>query len=459
MEKLTFKEKFCYGLGDLSSNIIFSAISFYLLYFFVCVGGLNPFLAGVIFIVAKFWDAITDYLMGRIVDKTKSRFGSKRVYMIFGAVPYGIAFVLLWLVPFNESTAQGIRFIYYLISYMFFCTIWTVVYIPYNALTASLTDDYDERTELNGFRIILANVGMLLGAALFALLAQGPESILFSVAKSEKNAFLISSAIFGIIAAIIMLISAFSVKERIVNKNQNNTNFFKTIKEFFKLKEFRFTMLYYLLSMVGFDIIMSIFIFFVNDALGFADGGALSMAFIAIPLVVAIATAVLWVKLSEKYNKHVVYKYAVFGISIVLLGCLFVPKENIFFLTLICFGAGFFMSAIQILPFASVPDVIEVDEYVNGVRREGAYYGIVQFMYKTASGISIAFVSFVLGAFGYVEAIDGKIIEQPQMALFSIRLILGLVPGIIFLISIIFGYKANLGRERFEEIKLKLKNK
>ncbi len=93
--KLKFKEKFFYGLGDLSANIMFAAISFYLLYFFVNVGGLKPALASAVFLIAKFWDAVTDYLMGRISDKTKSKWGKRRVYMLFGALPYGLAFLLL----------------------------------------------------------------------------------------------------------------------------------------------------------------------------------------------------------------------------------------------------------------------------------------------------------------------------------------------------------------------------
>src|SRR5699024_6606170 len=103
----------------------------------------------------------------------------------------------------------------------------------------------------------------------------------------------------------------FNVKERYEDEATYKKSFIQTIKEFFKLKEFRNTMMYYLLSMVGFDIIMAVFLFFVNDALGFASlgGGIISMIFIAIPLIVAILTAIIWVKLSEKYNKVKVYSF------------------------------------------------------------------------------------------------------------------------------------------------------
>jgi Na+/melibiose symporter-like transporter len=96
---------------------------------------------------------------------------------------------------------------------------------------------------------------------------------------------------------------------------------------------------------------------------------------------------------------------------------------------------------------------VEVDEYVNGTRREGAYYGIVQFMYKSASGIAIAVVGLILRLFHYVESLDGVIINQPAEALVAIRLIMGLLPGALFIASVIFGKRANLDRDRFNFIK------
>ena len=91
--KIQWKVKFFYGLGDLSANILLAIFSFYLLFFMVSIAGLKPALASLVFLVAKIWDAITDVWMGRISDNTKSKFGKRRVYMIFGAVPFGLMFI------------------------------------------------------------------------------------------------------------------------------------------------------------------------------------------------------------------------------------------------------------------------------------------------------------------------------------------------------------------------------
>ena len=462
MEKLSKKEKIGYGLGDMSANIIVASISFYLLYFMVSVAGLHPTLAGLVFIIGKFTDALTDYLMGIVSDKTKSRYGKRRVYMIFGAIPYGLIFILLWITPFTTETTQFTMFLYYSLAYMFFTTAWTVVYVPYNALTANMTKDYDERTSLNGIRIIFANVGLLLGAAVFALLAEGEGSILANAFDSVKTGYVVAGAIFGILAMIIMLISASMVKERFESNATYDKPLMTTLKEFFSMKEFRSTMMYYLLSMVGFDIIMAVFLFFVNDSLGFASvgGGELSMIFIALPLVAAIASAMFWVKLSEKYEKVKVYGFAVIWISLGLLGCIVTPAYSeanpvlsYISLAVVVIAVGIGMSAVQILPFASIPDVVEVDEYYHGVRREGAYYGIVSFVYKTASGISIALIGWILALFGYIESTNGVLVPQPASALLAIRLTIGLLPGILFFVSVWFGRKGKLDRARFNEIK------
>ncbi len=458
MSKLTRKAKVIYGLGDLSGNIMIASISFFLAYFFVKVGGISPFLAGIIFIVARLWDAITDYMMGRISDRTKSKYGKRRVYMLFFALPYGLAFMLLWLTPFRNDTPQMIRFLYFLGVYLVYNTTWTIVYIPYNSLTVNMTDDYDERTSLNGYRIVLANVGIILGAAVFALLADGETSILYGIFGSERMAYTWAGIIFGIIAFIVMFVCALGTRETNREETGNQKGFIQTLREFFRLKEFRNIAAYYVLSMVGFDIIMGIFIFFVNDTLGFG-GGDTSMIFVALPLVIAILISPLWVYLSKRYSKHKVYTIAAFFVTAVLMTVMFIRPHSAIGLGLMCAGVGMGMSAIQILPFSSLPDVVEVDEYVNGEKREGAFYGITQFLYKFASGFSMWLVMSILGIFGYKETYGTQVVVQSDSALFAIRITLAFLPGIIFLVSTIFAYRANLGRDRFNQIKTELHKK
>jgi len=473
-EKLPMREKIAFGFGDMASNILFATVNFYLLYFMINVGGLKPALASGVFLVGKAWDAVTDYMMGRIVDKTRTtRFGKRKIYMLFGAVPFVVSFALMWLVP--ATNIQALLFLFYTAMYMLYCTTWTIVYIPYNTLAPNMTKDYDERTSLNSIRIMMANIGLILGAAVFALLADGNESILYGVfikshtaLESIKLSYITAASIFASLGLIIWLLCTFGVKERYHASERNDKSFFQTLKEFFKLKEFRNIMLTFLLSMMGFDIIMTVFVFYINDSLGFGGDATLSMVFIAIPLVVAILSAPLWDYLCQKFQKHVVYAGSCVYMTLVLLMAIFMPQRNIALNIVHVALCGIGMSAIQIIPWAQLPDVVDVDEYVNGKRREGAYYGVTQFCYKFASGIGCALVSLILGAAGYIEAnseawyemmeTTGAVV-QPDSALLAIRIVLSVLPGVIFLISAFTGYRANLNRDRFNMIKEALEAK
>ena len=489
--KSSWKEKFFYGLGDLSANILLAAFSFYLLFFMVSIGGLKPALASLVFLIAKIWDAVTDVWMGRISDNTKSKFGKRRVYMIFGALPFGLMFIILWLCPFSVETAQFVKFVYYLMAYCLFNTTYTIVYVPYNSLTANITDDYDQRSSLTTVRIVLANVGLILGAALFGLLA-GDNTVfsdLFVEAgyprfEAIKQSYLISSLIFGLLASVTMMISGLKVKERYTgNEEKNPYGLLRTLSQFMKMKEFRYTTAYYLTSMLGFDILLALFMFYIQDSLGYAPDGILSMIFVAIPLLVAMATSVVWDKLSARYEKHRVYLFSVVITSIGLIIALLVPafKGEMYqsasasmsellssgtsiILTLAVFVVGCGMSGIQILPYASIPDIVELDEYTYGIRREGAYYGVQSFIYKLSNGVALALVSLLLQLFHYKETpfLDertGEVVYayiQPQTAQDAVRIIFCALPIAIFVLSIIFAFKANMGRNRFNSIKEEL---
>lgn len=211
-----------------------------------------------------------------------------------------------------------------------------------------------------------------------------------------------------------------------------------------------------------------------------------STTFIAIPLVVAMVTSVVWDKLSAKFEKHRVYMFSVMLTFIGLIIALFVPafKGEMYqsvtasmeellssgtsiALLLAVFVVGCGMSGIQILPYASIPDIVELDEYTYGVRREGAYYGVQSFVYKLSNGVALALVSLLLQLFGYKETpfldeVTGEVVYsyiQSQTAQDAIRVIFCTLPIVIFFVSIICAFKANMGRDRFNAIKEELAKK
>lgn len=433
--------KIAYGLGDLAINIGYTTIGFYLLFFLVNVAGIPAQWAGLIFFIARAWDAITDPIMGMISDRTKSRFGRRRVYFLFGCIPFGVIFMLIWIVP---SSNQLLLFGYYTAITILFNTAFTVVAVPYNALMPELSQNYDERTSISGYRMSLSFVGNLVAAV-------GVSFIVDVVYKGKEHyvtSYPIMGVIFGIIIIILIFIMFLGTRERIHSDAVVHDGLIKTFKAVLSLREFRIILGMFLFNMIGFDLIQALFIFFLKDVILISED--MTFVVMGIPLIVAVLSAPFWIFVSDKLDKRKAYMIAAIYFTLSLLLCLIAPVNNLQFVIIIGVLAGIGISASQIIPFSMIPDVIEYDEYSSGVRREGAFYGITTFLYKVASAAAIAGASAMLAYFGYVE---NSTMAQPQSAIAAIRYMMAFAPGVCFLISVCFVRMFPITRERFDEIK------
>ncbi|WP_455382192.1 MFS transporter, partial [Salinispira pacifica] len=224
-----------------------------------------------------------------------------------------------------------------------------------------------------------------------------------------------------------------------------------TFRSVLRLREFRLVLAMFLFNMVGFDLIQTLLIYFLKHVVQVPD--SLTFIIMAVPLLVAIAAAPAWIALGSRFGKREAYIAAALYLTAALLVSLVVPAGDIVMVILVAGLAGIGISASQVLPFSIVPDVIEVDEYYNGVRREGAFYGITMFLYKVASAVAIAGASALLGLFGYIETTASQaVVVQPSTAVTAIRVLLGVGPGLFFVLSALFVHRLPISRERFEEI-------
>ncbi len=455
------REKLAYGVGDCAINVAYGSMGFYMLWFMVNVGGVSPAMAGAIFAVARIWDAVADYLFGRASDRTRHRLGRRRPFIVYGAVPLGISFVLLWVVPFQGSALapgalQWLRFGYYLLVYVLFETAFAAVSIPYGSLMPEMTQDYDERSVLSGFRLGSSFVGTLLGAAGVMLVT---DVLLAGVPRPRS--FLVMSVAFAAIMIALLLVAGLGSRERVVERAQAQGHPLDAVRSFFAMREFRAVVAMFVLNMIGVDVLTSLIAFYLKDAVGIADDVA--FAFMALPLVTALAFSPVWVILSGRMGKPRAYVVSAVYMAAVLLGCLFVPRGSVAGVAACAFGIGIGMSAAQIIPWSILPDVVEIDEYRNGVRREGEYYGLVTFVYKVLSGLTIMAVGQLLGAFGYVErsSIDAvaaaQAVVQPASAVGAVRVLTAVLPGLFFVGSAVAVARLPITRERFEEIRAALK--
>ena len=207
-EKLPMKTKILYGIADLGIALLTSSIQFFLLFYYTDIAGINPGLAGTALLVGKFtWDAINDPVFGYLSDRTRSRWGRRKPYMLLGAIPFGLSIWLLFSLP---PGLVGVKaFLAVLGSFLLADTTQTLVSVPYYALSAELTYDYDERTSLISIRMIFTVLGYILGAAATTAVA----GMFMNMGWSKTAAYSGMGAIFGVVAIITMLVTVLGVKE------------------------------------------------------------------------------------------------------------------------------------------------------------------------------------------------------------------------------------------------------
>lgn len=445
MDKLKKREKVAYGLGDLGNNVAYGAMGFYLVFFLTDVAGLSPLWAGYIFMIVRIWNAIFDLIIGVVSDRTKTRHGRRRPYLLYGAIPLSISFALLWQMFFKDMNHM---IIYYTIAGIFFSTMYSFVAIPYNSLLPEMSQDYDERTSISGYKMAFSFVGSLLSAMGVTLIVD----TIYPGKSMYQVSYPVMGVVLGVVIAVTVLLAFLGTKERVEPKiSEQKDNFWKNLFSLFKLKEYKLVLGIFIGNMVGFDVIMALYIYFMKYALKISSD--ISYIFMAIPLVIAVVVTPLWVNMSNRIGKQKTYIISAIYFLIPLVSCIFLPEGKLIpiIIVVVLIGAG--ISASQVLTFSILPDVVEVDELKNGVRREGIIYGSTMFLNKVSSAVIVAIVTSFMGLFGYVESAGDAIIQQSSSAIFGIRLLISCVPALFFVLSAIFVRKLPLGKEAFDKIK------
>ncbi len=425
-QKLTLGSKFRYGLADLGFSLITSAMQFFLLFYYTDVAGIDPALAGLALMVGKLtWDALNDPLFGYWSDRTRSRFGRRRIYMLIGAVPLGIAACIMFSLPKGLTGAAA--FFAVLLTFWLVDTFHTMTTTPYYALTPELTRDYNERASLTSIRMVYSVFGYILGAALTTILA----GIFQGSGLSMQQAWSATGAVFGTIAVITTLVTTLSVKERPELAGEpSKLPPVKAILTPFKNKPFLILMIAFILSSFSFTVLTALVPYFIQYQLNMKD----QVSFVLLAMLLMIGIFLIPAKLvSDKINKGPAYALGLFIASLAVMSSFFLPHASTPLIYVVAAVAGLGFSAQWVFPWSMLPDVIEYDEKMTGERREGIYYGLWAFLSKFTGALGVAVSGWALGLFGYVPNV-----EQTVHALFGIRLFFAIVPAVVLLISLPF---------------------
>lgn len=462
--KLNLSTKLAYGAGDLGPAITANILSVFLLIFFTNVAGLNPGMAGSILLIGKIWDAINDPIVGMLSDRTRSRWGRRHPWMLFGAIPFGIFFFLQWLVPqfsSDPTTNQWGLFWYYVVISILFNSFYTAVNLPYTALTPELTQDYDERTNLSSFRFGFSISGsilsLLLGGAIFAL-------------PMLKNNPLQQYSVMGAVCAVISVLPLFwcvwgtrqRVKEterlRLETSDEATLPYLEQLKIVFSNRPFLYVIGIYLCSWLAVQNTVSVIPYFVKNWMGLTTQDFINV--IITVQVTALIMLFVWSEVSKRVGKKAVYFMGMSVWIIAEIGLFMVQPGQSWLLYVLAVMAGFGVSTAYLIPWSMIPDVIELDELQTGQRREGVFYGFMVLLQKVALAIGLFLVGWVLQQAGFLSTTAGQAEPiQPASALWAIRVLVGPAPLVVLLIGLVLAYFYPITKEVHAEIMLKLQER
>lgn len=450
-QKLSLTTKFVYGLGDWPTVAALTARSFFWLLFLTEIVGIPIGVAGTVVAIGRIWDAVNDPVVGMISDRLQSRFGRRRPFFLIGALPLGVSFFLTFYDPSLNSTLAYT--FYYIGVFFIFDLSFTIINVPYSALTAELTRDYDERSSLAGWRMSMAMTATLVTAAAFQPLAENVFSPWFGEAPNAQG-YAVAAAIWGSLMVIVPLILFAVIREPDSDPDEDPINLLKTFREVFQNQSFKWGAIIYLLTFTAVDIIAAIFVFFVLYAIGFPEGQGIGSIVLGMVLLSAFLFMPVVVRLSRKYGKKKTYIYCMAGWSVTMIVIGFLPNGTALTPMLVMAAiAGIGYSAANAIPWAIVADVVEEDEWNTGKRREGIYAGYLVFFRKFAAGFAVAIVTWTLGALGFDN--DVKSAESIQ----ALRIFIGIVPAILLAFSMWAASKYPLTKEAHEELRARLEQR
>ncbi|MBU3102043.1 MULTISPECIES: MFS transporter [Clostridium] len=435
------REKIQYGFGDLACNLVYASISSYLLFFYTDVFGLASGVAAFMFFIVRIFDAISDPIIGIIIDKTDTKYGKFRPFLLYGAVPFCILAILCFSTP---QLAMGGKVIYAYATYIALSVCYTFVNVPYGALTSAMTRDQQESVSITTYRTFLANIGQVIVSFCVPLLAG-----LFANSMSIAKSWQLTMVIIATIGGILLLICFKGTKERVRVPASHKKIKASDIFEQLKVNRPLLILSIFFLIIYGVkSVVSSTGIYYITYYVGrpelvkwYAAIGTLPALFI-IPFIP-------W--LSRTLTKKQLMSISILTDIVGMIGLFVVPSTWIVAIFVSRGIASVGNGMISAFMWALIPEVVEYGEWKTNKRLGGMIYAIIGFFFKCGNALGGMIPGVVLAMSGYVAHTT-----QTTTSLHGILIATSVVPICLYTIAIFCIRFYSLDKETYARISKEL---
>lgn len=415
--------RIAYGAGDMAVNITWAALGMFIIYFYTDVALIPAAAIGTLMLFGRIFDGVTDVIVGALVDKTDTRWGKARPWVLFGAIPFAACSTLLFAVP--DTSISG-KLIYAYVTYLLMTIAFTAVCIPYGTINALMTRDVNERAKLNVFRMFMAQIGFLLVTTVTLPLVKR--------LGDDQRAWVIAFAILTSLSVLLFWFTVAGTREIRALRDEGNENvpFNARLKAMFANKYWILATVFFLVFSIGYALNQSALVYYCKWVLGNEQlVSVLTWAYL-VPVMVGF---LFLPELIKRFGKT---KLMMVGILVSVVGLVVMAIAPASFA--VAMGAQIVKGVGQVpllgIVWALFPDTIEYGEWKTGIRSEGLLYSSGSFAQKLGIGIGAALMSWILAMGGY----DGAASVQSGGALSAILWSFIYIPIITFVLQAVILY-------------------
>lgn len=452
-QQVSMREKLIFAAGDLYGGGAPSLINA-LFFVYIVAMGVGTVWAGAIVAVGRIWDAVTDPFMGVLSDNTRSRWGRRRPYILFGGLLIIASFAFLFL-PMPGVSSKTLKIIVYMFAYLFYNTLSTVIGISYTSFSAELATTPRETTQVNTLRLIFSMVSSAIATVGGTYLVDK----LLTESMTINTLYFIVVFGFGAAYTVPCILTGLFTKERVVLPETKSTFALQTFIEPFRLKSFVYLLVGYLFAYVCMDLLTTNVVYFAKYAIAIEVDGSVILAVIV--ALIFLTLPVYYILLARGVSKPFLFRV---GIPVYILGIVLltmVPLRSMGLLVFFCALIGLGMAGSQLIPWVLFPDIIDLAELKLANRPTGSFSGVMIFIKKSCSAAAIFISGVVLRLVGFNEPradeLTGMInygdYVQPASAVLGLKLLIMLAVVIFMSLAFIYMRRLKLTNDISEKVR------